>query len=256
MINIVERGMMKEALIIGHRGCSAIAPENTLAALGLAYEMGADGVEFDVKLTRDRQVVLLHDPTVDRTTDGKGSLKDLDLADLQRFDAGSWKNEKYKGEKIPLLAEVFDHFGDKMLLNIEITNYTTPSDGSVDEIFKVIRASGKKMELIFSSFYAKNLRATRSIDPRAKVAQLIMPGVAGWGQRFMTRANELYAIHPHHLDVNAGYVSAAKKQGKKINVWTVNGEEKILKVLRKNVDGIITDNVEETRSIMVHSLNV
>src|SRR5919199_4292991 len=99
-------------LVLGHRGASALAPENTIAAFLLARQLDADGVELDVQLSRDRIPVIIHDDTVDRTTDGHGRVRRLTILELKQFDAGAWKGDRFRGERIPTLAEVFDALAD------------------------------------------------------------------------------------------------------------------------------------------------
>lgn len=238
-------------LVYGHRGASAVAPENTLSAIALAKRMGADGVEFDVKLTADKKVVLLHDPSVNRTSNGSGLLRDLPFSALRKLDMGGWKAPEFRGEKAPLLAEVFDVFGDDLKLNIEITNYTTPRDGLVDEIVKVIQGSDKKMNLLFSSFFPKNLQRIRILIPNAKTAQLVMPGFSGLGQRLACRNEKLNAIHPHHSDLGKKFIKSAVESGKHVNVWTVNIESDIRKAVLAGINGIITDRPDETRALLL-----
>lgn len=239
ILNEMER--MPKTLILGHRGSSGEAPENTLAAIKAAKEAGADGVEFDVKLTKDREVVLLHDPKVDRTSNGKGFVKDIFFNDLRKLDFGEWKGNAFKGERAPLLADVFEEFGDDFLLNIEITNYLTPKDGLVEEITKVVRRSGKEMNLLFSSFSSKNLAMVKQYIPNALVGQLVLPGLAGWRQRMACAENYLYSVHPNLSNIGNGFVSKAIKEGKRIFVWTVNDQENIKNAIRLGANAIITD---------------
>ncbi|MEK7278389.1 MAG: glycerophosphodiester phosphodiesterase family protein, partial [Chloroflexota bacterium] len=98
--------------VIAHRGASAAAPENTLTAFTSAAALGADAVELDVKLSKDGVPIIMHDPTVDRTTDGRGRVADLTLAALKRLDAGAKKDAKFAGERVPTLAEVFEAVAD------------------------------------------------------------------------------------------------------------------------------------------------
>ena len=121
-------------LIFAHRGASAHAPENTLSAFELALEQGAHGIELDVKLTADGEVVVFHDPTIDRTTGGQGRISQLTLAALRELDAGSSFSEKFSGEKIPTLAEVFETIGRRAFINVELTNYSTRNDGLADKV--------------------------------------------------------------------------------------------------------------------------
>ncbi len=111
-------------IIFAHRGDFAHAPENTLPSFEQALQKGADGVELDAKLTSDGHVIVIHDTSVDRTTNGKGRVASFALEETRKLDAGSWFNEKYIGTKVPLLEEVFDLVGKDKLINIELTNYS------------------------------------------------------------------------------------------------------------------------------------
>ena len=106
--------------VIAHRGASAYAPENTIAAFGLAHEMGADWFELDCTLTRDDEIIVIHDDTVDRTTDGTGRVVELTLEDLKKLDAGTWKDPKYAGERLPTLLESLNFARDRIGVYIEI----------------------------------------------------------------------------------------------------------------------------------------
>src|SRR5512143_199880 len=107
----------RRPLILAHRGASRRAPENTMAAFRLAAELGADGVELDVQLSKDGEVVVMHDSRVDRTTDGHGRIRDLPLAELRALDAGGWYAPEFAGERIPTLAEVLHELGPRLVLN-------------------------------------------------------------------------------------------------------------------------------------------
>ena len=125
-------------LILGHRGASAYAPENTLAAFRLAREQGADGIELDAKLSADGFVVVMHDTTVDRTTNGTGKVSALTYYELRQLDAGSWYNQKYRGEPIPTLEDVFSAVGRDLLVNVELTNYTTLADALPEKVAALV----------------------------------------------------------------------------------------------------------------------
>src|SRR5690625_6609337 len=119
------RSVKMKPLIIAHRGASGNAPENTLAAFQLAVEEGADGIELDVHLSKDGELVVIHDDTLDRTTNGTGRVQDKDLDELKTYDAGSWFDSKFASERIPLLQEVIDILPDDVFLNVEIKNSPT-----------------------------------------------------------------------------------------------------------------------------------
>ena len=110
-------------LIFAHRGFSSKYPENTMTAFRKALEVHADGIEMDARLTVDGQIVIMHDPTVDRTTNGKGKVRDLTLAEILSLDAGAKKGMVFENERVPMLEQVFSEFGRKLLLNIELCNY-------------------------------------------------------------------------------------------------------------------------------------
>jgi len=131
--------------IIAHRGASAQAPENTLAAFQLALDLQADGIELDVMLTGDQQVVVIHDEEVDRTTDGSGRVADMTLEEIRQLDAG-------QGEKVPTLSEVLDRFGGKLLINIELKNYTSIFDPLPVEVSKLIQSYDLVDDVLISSF--------------------------------------------------------------------------------------------------------
>src|SRR4030042_5766395 len=114
--------------IFAHRGSSVHAPENTLAAFKLAIDQHADGIELDTKLSADGQVVVMHDDTVDRTTNGTGRIKSLTLHELKRLDAGSKFDPSFHAERIPTLAEVFETVGGKIFINVALATYTSPTD--------------------------------------------------------------------------------------------------------------------------------
>lgn len=145
---------VRKPVVIAHRGDLAHAPENTLAAFEFAARQGADAVEFDVKLTADDQVIVLHDQKVDRTTNGSGDIARMALADLRDLDAGSHFSEKFRDERIPTLGEVFESIGKLLDLNIELTNYATPFDALVPKVVEMVREYGLEDRVIFSSFYA------------------------------------------------------------------------------------------------------
>ena len=121
-------------VIIAHRGDKTHAPENTLAAFKSAAENGADAIEFDVKLTADGRIIVLHDPTVNRTTNGLGKISQLPYAAVRELDAGAWFSEEFRGECIPTLDEVFETVGKRLYMNIELTNYATPFDNLVPKV--------------------------------------------------------------------------------------------------------------------------
>ena len=167
---------IRKPLIIAHRGACSYSPENTMAAFGLALEQNADGIELDAKLSRDGQVVVIHDQTVDRTTNGTGKVRDLTLSELQKLDAGSRFSNEFKGEKIPSLEEVLRGFGTRFLINVELTSYTTPGDLLPEKVARLIKNSGVKENIIFSSFHPVVLHRIMTLMPEVPAGLLTGEG--------------------------------------------------------------------------------
>ncbi len=165
--------------IIAHRGASAHAPENTLAAFQLALEHGADGIELDAKLTSDGQVAVIHDQTVDRTTGVHGVVREMTMAQIKALDAGSFFDSAFAGEPIPTLAEVFDVVGSRALINVEITNYTSVRDALPDKIADLVIRHHMENTVLFSSFHPLNLIRVRRRLPHTPVAILTQEGRPG-----------------------------------------------------------------------------
>jgi len=228
--------------VIAHRGDKTHAPENTLAAFKLAAEKGADAIEFDVKLSADGQVIVLHDQTVDRTTNGKGNVSKLPFALLRDLDAGTWFSEQFRGETIPTLEEVFETVGKRLDMNIELTNYATPSDDLVAKVVKLVKKHNVQDRTLFSSFFTRNLRKVRLFLPEVPRGLLTMPGLVGfWGRAFGWRG-DYFALHPFMAEVNPGLIHRVHAAGKRIHVWTVNSTKDLKRMIHLGVDAIFTDD--------------
>ncbi len=229
--------------IFAHRGASAYAPENTLAAFELALQQGAPAIELDVKLSADGHAVVIHDPTVDRTTNGKGKVARLSLAELRALDAGSFFSEKYRGEKIPTLEEVFDLVGKRALINIELTNYTTPRDSLVEEVCRLVREHHMEENVLFSSFLPRNLHQAAILLPEVPRGLLALEGWKGlWMRSFQFFFGNYQALHPYVSDVTPQQIASVHRIGRRVHVWTVNDAEWIRRLLKWGADGIFTDD--------------
>ncbi len=230
-------------IIFAHRGDSAHAPENTLASFQLALKQGADAIELDAKLTADSKVVVIHDPTVDRTTNGKGHVSQMTLTDLRSLDAGSFFSEKFCGEKIPLLEEVFETLGNKLFINVELTNYATPRDGLTEKVCELVKKHALEKSVMFSSFFASNLKQAARFLPDVPRGLLALGGWMGaWARSFGFAFGDYAALHPYLNDVNAQQVQRVHRLKRRIHVWTVNKVEDILQLKDFGVDGIMTDD--------------
>jgi glycerophosphoryl diester phosphodiesterase len=230
-------------VIVAHRGDKSNAPENTISAFIQAADKGADAVEFDAKLSVDGQVIILHDQTVNRTTNGKGNAAKLSLAALQKLDAGVQFPGKFPDEKIPSLTQVFEIVGKLIHMNIELTNYSTPNDSLVKNVVELVKKYGMQDRVLFSSFFARNLRKTLLLAPEVPRALLTLPGWIGlWGRSFGWRGNYA-AMNIHFTDLDEKLVSRIHGAGKKVNAWTVTAEADIKHMIDLGVDGIITGDL-------------
>ncbi len=230
-------------IILAHRGDLTHAPENTLPSFQQAIQKGADGVELDVKLTSDGHVIVIHDPTVDRTTDGKGRVASFTLEAIRKFDAGLWFDEKFRGTKVPLLEEVFETVGRDKLINIELTNYSTPRDGLVVKVCELIKKHNNQKQIIFSSFFPANLKIAMQTLPEVPRGLLAMPGVIGlWARSFGFMFGEYQALHPHISSADKQQVQRVHRIHRRVHVWTANTPGEINQLKEWGVDGIFTDD--------------
>ena len=238
-------------MIFAHRGACALAPENTLPSFELAVTHNADAIELDAKLSRDGAVMVIHDQTVDRTTNGTGKVNELTLKELKSLDAGSFFGSNFSGTTIPTLDEVFESVGHRLIVNVELTNYKSSADDLVHKVAEVVQRHEMENRVLFSSFLPKNLVKSKALLPDTPVALLCLPGVMG--MFFRSRFSHHYSpqiIHPYLSDVSDQYVMNEHCAGRRVHVWTVNSDTEIRRMQKAGVDGIFTDNPLNTRRIL------
>ena len=234
---------LPQPVIFAHRGASAHAPENTLAAFELALEQGADAIELDAKLSADGQVVVIHDATVDRTTGAHGRVKDMSLAELRALRAGSFLSSHFSTEKIPMLEEVFEAVGKRLLINVELTNYNTPRDHLVESVCMLVKKFNLQKHVLFSSFYGLNLSKARSYLAEVPCGLLAFKGLPGaWARSFGFAFGKYTALQPHLADVTREQIQRVHRLKGRVHVWTVNPEADIRRLFGWGVDGIFTDD--------------
>ena len=226
--------------IIAHRGASAHAPENTMAAFQLALDQGADGIELDVMLTKDNRIAVIHDDTVDRTTSGSGRVSEMTLAELQALDAGD-------GEKISSLDEVLDRFGGRFLINIELKNYSSVLDSLPTEVAKLVKSKELMESVLISSFNPFNIARFRKRAPEAVLGLITQPKQA---KNWMWRLFKYDALHPHFSDVDPVLVAALHARSRQVNVWTVDEAAEIRWLAGLQVDSIITNDPQHAREVL------
>lgn len=229
--------------VFAHRGDKAHAPENTMAAFELALAKGADAIELDTRLTVDEHVVVFHDRGLERTTNGIGRVSQRTLSELRQLDAGSYFSEKYRGEKIPLLEEVFDAVGEKLFINLEFKDYGALGDILVQHVCDLVVKCGLQDRLLFSSFMPRSLRRARGLLPEVPRGLLAPRRLAGaWARSFGFSFGDYAALHPFVGDVDSHTVQRVHRLKRRINVWTVNRPEDMVRLKNWGADGIITED--------------
>jgi glycerophosphoryl diester phosphodiesterase len=234
---------LKKPIIFAHRGSSVYAPENTLTAFKLAVDQNADGIELDAKLTADGQVVVLHDDSVDRTTNGTGLIQSMKLVDLNGLDAGSKFPPLFSYENIPTLAEVFETVGKHILINVELKNYSSPIDDLPDKVVSLVKKYGLETSVMLSSFNMIALIRARNLLPKIPMGLITLPGYADMTLRSrLVRFGPHLALHPHYSDVTPNLIQIAHQAKCRIHAYTVNRPDIMQRFFSTGVDGIYTDD--------------
>ncbi len=234
---------LKRPTIFAHRGSCAYAPENTIAAFKLALDQHADGIELDAKLSADGLVMVMHDDTVNRTTNGSGRVNSLTLAELKKLDVGSKFPPLVNSEKIPTLAEVFETVGRKIFINIELTNYSSPIDDLPDKVISLVKKYGLETSVMLSSFNMIGLIRARNLLPKIPMGLLTFPGFADITLRSrLVRFGPLLALHPARSDVTLNLIQIAHQAKCRIHAYTVNQSDMMQQFFIAGVDGIFTDD--------------
>ena len=244
-------------LNIAHRGASAAAPPNTLAAFKKAVELGADGIEFDVHFSADGVPVVIHDFTVDATTDGSGRVADLTLAQLKQLDAGTRFDPAFTGERIPTLDEVLEAvsgrrgWGGELLLNVELKT-TSPGDNGLERaVITLVEQHSLSRRVLFSSFNPFSLRRAKRIAPHIPVGLLYDQGLSLPLRRaWLAFLAPHEARHPHYKMVDARYMAWARRRGYRVNTWTVDDPAEMRRLVGLGVNGIITNVPDVLRSVL------
>ena len=236
---LMKRLIDGETMVFGHRGASAYAPENTITAYELAYQQGADGVELDVVLSADKHPMIIHNFSLDMTTNGQGLVTEHTLAELMQLDAGAWKGDQFARLRIPTLSEVFESVGQKLYINVEIKSDFKNIYEDVEEIVATtIREHDMTQRVIVSSFDPAILQRFREVAPEIPIGFLTHPETE---KRLGVHLVEADAIHPYHEMINTEYMSKAKQTSQVVNTWTVNDPNRAMVLEDLGVGVIITD---------------
>ncbi len=224
---------------IAHRGASGRAPENTHAAFAAAIALGARAIELDCQLSADGELVVIHDETLDRTTDGRGAVGDRPWAELARLDAGAWFDPAYRGERIPRLPDVLAQVRDRVMLNVEIKS--ARDVGAIErKLAKLLADEDALAWVVLSSFHAAAVRNMRAAAPNARLGVLCDDDPRRGG---LALARELgaEALIPGRRWVDARLVDEAHAHRLAVWVWTVNEPGEMRRLIALGVDAIFSD---------------
>lgn len=241
--------MSTKPLVWAHRGASGYAPENTLAAFQKAVDLDADGVELDIQLTKDDQIVVIHDETIDRTSDGKGWVKDYTLEELRAFNYNRIKPE-YKHADIPTMREVFELLKPTgLFINIEIKTGVVFYEKIEEKILALTKEMGMEDRVCYSSFNHYTVTRIHELKPDAEVGFLYADGpidMPSYGVK-----HGVNALHPalYNLQYD-GFVKECKEKGLKLNVWTVNERPYMEMCCQYGVDAIITNYPDIAKEVV------
>lgn len=233
--------------IFAHRGYSGKYPENTMIAFKKALEYGVDGIELDVQLTKDGEVVIIHDETIDRTTTGKGFVVDYTYEELEKFDA-SFKFKDLGFNKIPTLREYFQLVKDyDIVTNVELKTGINEYLGIEEKVWELIKEYNLEEKVIISSFNHFSVMRMKKIAPQLKYGFLSEDWIIDAGK--YTHFHGVQCYHPRFNNLVPDVIKELKKYNLEINTWTVNLEEDMRYLYSNNIDVIITNYPELAQEI-------
>lgn len=232
-------------LTIAHRGASALCPENTLRAFIAAADAGADMCEFDVRMTSDGEVVVIHDATVNRTTDGRGRVATISTAAIKRLDAGVRFGAEFRGERIPTLDEVAAALRGRCGLDVELK-----AGGLERRVCGILHGCGAIESAIVSSFDWDQLKIVAAQEPELRLALLGEKNSAPLLEA--ASAMHAHAIAPRFDIADAQLCAEAHRRGLAVYVWTVDDEAAMRQLMAAGVDGIMTNHPQRLREILAN----
>ena len=213
-------------LKIGHRGARAYEPENTLLSFKKALELNVNAIEFDIRKTKDNEIIVIHDDKVDRTTNGKGLVNELTLKEIKELSTE-------KGEKIPTLEEALDFLNNKVKILIELKEL-----GFENKVLDIIYKKGLEKNVIIISFLEEALRKIRELNNEIEIGLLYVKHKNPIKTALELKANY---ILPFYRFAHSNIIKKAHENGLKVIVWTINNKEEVLEYIKKGVDGIASD---------------
>jgi len=234
------------ARIVGHRGARGLAPENTLASFQVARDLGADLLELDVHLSKDGHLIVMHDPTVDRTSDGHGALKQMTLAEIKALDAGGWFDARFAGERAPTLPEVLEWSTSETELLIEMKGGF--DQGLVPKLVDLVWESDRAADVTLISFDHRALQHVKALSPEIRTGMLYVARLVD--SVAVARGVGVEALHPNWNYVDSDLLREAHAAGLSVSTWTVNEPEIMRVLIEMGVDSIATDYPDRLTAVI------
>lgn len=242
---------MAKPICIAHRGVAGLAPENTLVSFQQAMEYHPDAMELDLHLSKDGEIMVIHDSTVDRTTNGKGKVAELTLAELKQLDAGAWFDKKYAGEQIPTFTEVLSLTQDKITLLIELK-----AAGTAEKAIPMLEKFGMINQVIITSFNPEYLKIAKQLNPNISMMHIFHTDPAKKDTITpLTYTTRTLAVSANLMAINYGAVTpeliqTAHQRGLLIGVYSVDIEEDIQSMVELGVDNITSNYIDRLLKVV------
>lgn len=224
--------------VVAHRGASGHAPENTLASFKKAVELGARFIETDLQLSRDARFVAIHDATLDRTTNGHGSVYNFTLSELRQLDAGSWFSSEFAGQRLPTMEEIL-RFAREHDVVFYLELKPCPAWGAEHALVGALRDAGEAARIVVMSFDGSTIAAVRRLEPNVMTGLLMDVAVPGAVEHAVAVGARQLALHGSL--VTPELLTQAKRRDIQVVVWTINHPAHMQALIEAGVDGIITD---------------
>lgn len=232
-----------------HRGFSGKFPENTILAFQKAIEAGADGIELDVQMTKDKELVIIHDETINRTCNGKGYVSDYTLKELQEFDASFTFRGQYGSQRIPTLREYLELVSrTQTVTNIELKTGINPYPGIEEKTVRLINEYKLNDRIIFSSFNHYSVKRCLELCPEIPCGFLEESRIIGFCE--YAKKHGMTFVHPEYHMITESFIKEALSNGVRINAWTVNTEEDMNRLIKNDINAVITNHPDICRKIL------
>lgn len=235
------------ALLIAHRGAAMDAPENTAAAIRLAFRQGAHLVELDVQLTRDKRLVIFHDDRLERTSTGRGRLASWLYRDLRRLDTGVWFASRFAGERPLLVSQALTMCPPACGVNLELKATSHAAD-LIARLIRCLRWTRMRRRVLVSSFDGDLLARLKAAAP--SVPRALLCARRPWQALRRAIALECVAFHPHHTVTTPALIQQAHGHGLRVHLWTVDAPGEAKRILRMGADGLVTNVPRRLRGIL------